>query len=250
MVSREPRRRPAWPKRALAVTLALAASLMLFVAGPEIVLRLDADAVTTSRGAREIALDDGSVVHLAPGSAVAAKFTATGRSLSLLRGEAFLTIARDPARPFVVRADGMAVTVTGTAFNVAFTPRTYTVEVASGSVGVAAAGVEDVSLTSGQRLVVNRRTGRVTIRAIPTKQVAEWRYGRLVVENALLADVLDAIRRSHPGAILVTDTGLEDRRVTGVYEIDRPERALRALVGPFGGVVRAVTPYLLVVSEG
>jgi transmembrane sensor len=59
---------------------------------------------------------------------------------------------------------------------------------------------------------------------------------------------VEQIRRYSPGAILLTDDRLAQRRVTGVFDLQHPAAALRALVEPHAGEVAMLTPYLLVVT--
>jgi transmembrane sensor len=237
---------------AAGIAAALAACSLIFVAAPEIAVRLRADSATAAAEMREIALEDGSAVTLGAGSAIATDFSAGRRAVTLLRGEAFFRVVRDPARPFTAQAETLTVTVTGTAFDVGFTDRSYAVTVASGAVRVAhagAAGTRDVALSPGQRLVIDRRTGDAVRTAVAAEDIAPWRAGRLIVEDAALPDVVDAIRRHHRGAVLVISRSLRERRVTGVYDLSDPVRALRALAGPYGGVIREVPPYLITVSD-
>src|SRR5690606_20213445 len=63
-------------------------------------------------------LPDGSRVEIHPGGEIAERFTPGERRVSLLRGEAYFTVAKNPDRPFVVEANGVAVHAVGTAFNV------------------------------------------------------------------------------------------------------------------------------------
>jgi transmembrane sensor len=111
-------------------------------------------------------------------------------------------------------------------------------------------GWREVSLSAGHRFVLDRAAGKAATSDIALSSVAAWRNGRLVVENALLDDVVTAIGRYHSGAILVTDRTLRESRVTGVYDLRDPARALRVLSAPYGGVVRELTPYVLVLSAG
>jgi transmembrane sensor len=251
------RRAPAlrWrrPRRiAVGLAAALAACLLVFVAQPDIAVWLRADNATAAAETRELALDDGSAVTLGADSAIATDFSAGRRAVTLLRGEAFFQVARDPARPFTVQAETLIVTVTGTAFDVGFTDRSYAVTVASGAVRVehaGAAGTREVALSPGQRLVIDRRTDDSVRTVVAAEDIAPWRASRLIVEDAALPDVVDAIRRYHRGAVLVMSRSLQERRVTGVYDLSDPARALRALAGPYGGVVREVPPYLITVSD-
>ncbi|MPY75120.1 MAG: hypothetical protein GEU87_12750 [Alphaproteobacteria bacterium] len=237
---------------ALAMTAALAACLVLFVAAPELTTWLRASYTTAAAEAREILLEDGSSVHLSADTAISTHFAADGRTVTLLQGEAFFQVSQDSARPFSVKAGALTVTVTGTAFDVALTEATLSVAVASGSVRVAYAGTpgaQEFALSPGQRLAVDRETGVPAKATVVAEDIAAWRGGRLVVEDAAVPDVLDAIARYHRGAVLVVSPSLKQRRVTGVFDLRDPARALKVLANPFGGVVREVTPYLLTVSD-
>ncbi|MEP0337247.1 MAG: FecR domain-containing protein [Alphaproteobacteria bacterium] len=231
-----------------AATLALAACLALFVVAPQMRLHLAADHLTDAGETATVALSDGSEVDLAAGSAVKTHFTAGRRELALLRGQALFRIAKDADRPFVVDAGGYSVTVTGTAFDIALTNRTITVAVAHGSVRVGGARVGDVDLVPGDRIAIDRRDGAVARAKVDARDIAAWRGGNLVVQDRAFADVVDVIRRYYPGAVVVAMAGLEDRRVTGVFDLSDPARALGALAGPFGGVVRRAGPFVITVT--
>ncbi|MGH7947366.1 MAG: FecR domain-containing protein, partial [Opitutaceae bacterium] len=64
-------------------------------------------------------LTDGTVIEYPAGSAFTVDFSSTGfRRVTLARGEAHFQIARNSARPFVVRAAGVDIEAVGTAFSV------------------------------------------------------------------------------------------------------------------------------------
>ncbi len=239
--------RAAARRRRVAV-LALAAGIAALALLPGLSQRLQSDHRTATAETRALALADGSRLTLAADSAVATAFSDGVRGVALLSGAAHFEVEPDRARPFVVSGGDVTVTVTGTAFDVAFTERTAAVEVAEGSVTVAHGGTE-TRLKAGQGAIVDRSSGEIRRVAVDPLDVGAWRHGRLVVGDRMLSTVVDAIRRHHPGVILLSDHALAEKRVTGVYDLSDPERALRALVGPYGGTVRRLTPYLLVVSS-
>jgi transmembrane sensor len=243
VVAAVPRRRG----RVRYAALALAACLAAVALVPSLVMRVRADLVTIAGQSGQVQLADGSRVVLGGDSAISHDFSAKDRSVSLWRGEAYFEVTPDRTRPFVVRGDGVTVTVTGTAFGVDLGKETTTVAVTQGSVLVGVHG-EDFRLVPGQSLAIDQVSGEVRRRPIDPADVAAWRRGRLVAGDQTVSAVVDSIRRHYSGFIVLTDSGLGGRRVTGLYDLADPERALRALVGPYGGVVRQVTPYLLVVS--
>jgi len=58
----------------------------------------------TTNGQQQIALADGSIVHLDVGSRLTAKMDAAGRHVELLAGRAYFEVVHDSARPFSVVA--------------------------------------------------------------------------------------------------------------------------------------------------
>jgi transmembrane sensor len=244
-------KRSLWRRRVVPAALALAACLALVLAAPALLLSLAADHLTGAGETRDIVLDDGSVVHLGADSAISIAFTPERRAVELLEGEAYFEVVPDASRPFMVGAADFTVTVTGTAFDVGITARSLSVAVAEGRVRVAPfdeGGATPVELRPGDRLTVDRRTGGAVLASVPPGDVAAWRQGRLIAEDVAFADVVEAIGRYHPGAIVVADDSLNEHRMTGAYDLDDPVRALRALAGPYGARVREITPYLIVVS--
>lgn len=244
------RARPQSRRRMVAAMagLAMAACLALFVVAPQVRLHLMADHLTGAGETTTVALSDGSEVDLAAGSAVKTHFTEGRRELTLLRGQALFRVAKHTDRPFIVDVGGYSVTVTGTAFDVALTDRTLAVAVAHGSVRVGGARAGDVDLVPGDRIAINRRDGVVARTRVDARDVAAWRGGSLIVQDRAFADVVDVIRRHYPGVVVVAMAGLEGSRVTGVFDLSDPARALGALAGPFGGVVRRAGPFVITVT--
>lgn len=233
-----------------AVAAALAACLVLAF-GPDLNRRWGADFHTGTGETKQVSLADGSSVELDAESAIDVTLSADRRAVSLRAGRAFFRVAADPARPFVVSAGNMTVTVTGTAFDVARTGQDTLVEVQSGSVLVAVAGGGprvSVALTPGGRVRLSRQDGRLTEDALPPAQVGLWRSGRLVVNGATLAQVVEALRPRYHGLILIKDETLANRQVTGVFDLGNPVMALEAALQPHGGMVGQPVPGVLVVS--
>lgn len=241
------RRRLIPPRVALAAAALAACLLLIFV--PAAGLRLKADHLTGTGEIRRIELEDGSVVHLGPKSALTVRYSAQGRSIVLLEGEAFFEVTRDPARLFTVEAQGMTATVLGTAFNVRIAEHALSVAVRSGVVSVGHGGGAARRLEPGGRITVDRATGQAVLDRVAAEEVAGWRDGPLFFADATVAEVVGELRRYQPGWIVIVDGDLAAQRVTGLYDSRDPDRALRALVLPAGGQVREVTPLLRVLTR-
>ncbi len=227
---------------------AAAIGIFLLFAAPSIMVRMEADHVTTAGENRTITLADGTVVTLGADSAIASDLDGRERRVALLSGEAFFEVTHDTSRPFVVEAGGVGVTVLGTAFNVQLTTDAATVELERGSVRVAYDN-ENAVLAPGEMVAVDRRTGAMARSAIAREDIAAWRSGHIFVNDATIGSVVEQLQRYHSAWIKVPDGKLAAQRVTGLYDLRDPDRALRAIVQPYGGNVREISPYLRVLSR-
>ena len=242
--------RSAWSRRwIVGAGLALAACLLLLFL-PTMQLRLEADHLTGTAELRDVVLEDGSTVRLDAVSAVAVHYEATRREVRLLSGQAFFEVVPKADRPFVVTAGDVTATATGTAFAVRAWDAAVTVAVQSGVVEVTVArdkGPAEV-LTRGQMLSVARGDRRAVRGDVSPDDVAAWRERRLVVDGATLADVVEELGRHNPGAIVLRDSALAERRVTGVFDLRQPIEALEAVARTQRGSITRITPYLVIVS--
>lgn len=110
-----PNRRRRWLLGGAAA--ALVACLMLMLA-PSLVRTMRADFVSGTAEVTRIVLPDGSVVQLAPNSALSVDYDTASRRIDLLDGIALFEVTPDPARPFSVSAGPATATAVGTAFEV------------------------------------------------------------------------------------------------------------------------------------
>lgn len=228
---------------------AVAAGVALLLL-PGIVLRLQADLVTAVAETRSLELQDGTTIDLGPDSAVAV-LPGPSRAVRLLKGQAFFHVARDPQRPFRVAANAVETTVLGTAFDVRLQQDGAVVTVREGLVRVDYAGTPRFSelLAAGDWASI-AAPDIVDRGVVPPAEVAVWQAGRIVARDRAIADVIDEIQRSFPGAIVMPNEAFGRRRITGVYNLSDPEAALRAVVGVYGGTVHRFSPWLLVVFAG
>ena len=94
---------------------------------------------STQIGERSILiLADGSKVTLNTASIVRADYSGPERLITLVRGEAFFDVAKDPTRPFIVTAGPRQVIAVGTAFNVRLQDTQVRVTLVEGRVQVSA----------------------------------------------------------------------------------------------------------------
>jgi transmembrane sensor len=229
---------------------ALAACLVAAVVGPTAVIRYQADYTTATAEIRHITLEDGSTVDMSAASAIAVDFSGTARRVRLLSGEAFFDVQPDISRPFTVDAGGeLNITVVGTAFDVNVTPQVASIQLAHGAVDLLARKTRNaMQLRPGDFVTLDRVSGQLSRASTDIDAIAAWRDGKLFVQDVAIKTVVAELQRYHPSWITVASTELGERRITGLYDLSDPDRALEALVSPYGAKVHHVSPYLRVLS--
>ncbi|MDS7594729.1 FecR family protein [Agrobacterium tumefaciens] len=240
-----------WPsKRAFGgISLAAVSLCLAIISFPSLLIQARADHTTGTAENRSVTLEDGSLIQLAASSAISGQFSAGQRKIRLLEGEAFFDVVPDPGRPFVVEANGVSVEVIGTAFDVDVTGNTIQVALARGSVKASLENAPPTTLVPGEMLVVDTVSGEVRKSAVSVEDIGGWRNGELYVVDATIGQVVEQIQRYHPAWITLADSTLSQQRVTGFYDLHDPDRALAALVEPYGGKVRGVSGLARVVSR-
>lgn len=232
--------------RIAAVSGMAAALLVLAVMAPSTATRWGADHVTGAGQEDSVTLADGSVVRLAPRSAIKVRLNGDRRDVRLLEGEAYFEVAPDAARPFHVDSGATRVTVLGTGFDVRRGEAGTDVAVRHGRVQVQRPGEKPALLTDGDWS--RARPGGSENGAGPPRIVGAWRHDRLVAVDQPVSEMLHDARRHHAGAILLTNRRLAARTVTGVYDMADPAAGVAVMVQPLGGKVHRLTPWLILVS--
>jgi transmembrane sensor len=230
---------------------ALAAAWLLWVSVPGILVAMRADYRTAAGQIQRVQIADGSVVDLGGRSAIKTEIGTEQRRVILLAGEAFFDVATDPERPFIVDVQGAEVKVHGTAFDVQVSSTATKVALLRGSVEAtpAANGATSDILKPGQMFVVDHATGNVSIEQVSLDDIGAWREGKVFLANTTVGTVVELIQRYSSATILIPDRSLAGRKVSGLFDLRDPDRALAGLVEPFGGKVRSVTPFLRVISR-
>lgn len=177
-----------------------------------------------------IQLKDGSKIVLGAMSKVAVNYTSGQRNITLVSGEAFFDVAKDPIRPFVVDAGPRSVRAIGTAFNINFREQSLAVSVVEGTVSIAVqqtekpvnvapaaqeTGPDALLLDDGQELIVSRADDGEEIRAFNTEIVTSWRTGKLTYIGEPLENVIADLNRYSSRKIVVAEDAINIMRFTG-----------------------------------
>lgn len=184
---------------------------------------------TTSVGERKrVTLDDGSIVTLNTATALSVDYSGHERRVVLHDGEALFEVAKDPNRPFIVTAGNGQARAVGTAFVVRRKETCEHVIVTEGTVEVTVGKAAPVRLEAGQRLGFGE-SDRQQLRTVDVETLTAWQRGKLIFNRRSLQSVVDEVQRYRRGRIVIANDQLKTLQVTGVFDLDDPDRLLRTL---------------------
>jgi len=176
-----------------------------------------------------IHLSDGSEVQLNAATSIRFPLSFTGNTREVfINGEAYLKIAKDADKPFIVNLPNSSVRVLGTEFNV----NTYD------------SGIVKVALVEGAVKLVNKENSlqllpgqegvssvsNISTHPFDETDVLSWRSGRFLFSNASLEDVCRVIPRLYGLSLELDNKQVANRRFSGVIDRNQPlENVLKAL---------------------
>jgi transmembrane sensor len=227
--ARSPRPNPRVSRRAMLTgSLTLAAGGYLTASGffgPA--SGLLSDYATRVGGRERITLADGSVVSLNTATALSVDFTVARRVVTLHAGEALFEVARDKARPFIVRSGGGEAQAVGTVYSVRRRGPLSDVVVTEGIVAVNN-GAETVRLTAGQSIAYGDGI-HSAVAAVDGAAATAWSRGKLIFNRRPLGEVAAELERYQLGKVIVRGERLKRLEVTGVFELDDSKALLQAI---------------------
>ncbi|PWF20892.1 FecR family protein [Corticimicrobacter populi] len=239
------RMRRRFMRRALA--LGAAGSGLVWLAHRQVPLpNLLADLGTGTAQRQRHTLPDGSDILLDARSRIDLAFDGRQRLVHLLAGAIQVRTGTDAARPFLVATAQGQVQALGTEFMVRQETGASQVLVQRDRVRVRAQFGGQVDLQAGQG-VRFRADGIDAIRTDMQGDSA-WQDGLLEVNDRALPEVIDALRAYYPGVLRVSPA-VAEIRVSGVFPLDDPMRALRALAHTTPIEVRRYTPWVTLVHH-
>ena len=243
---------------ALAAAILVLAGALWWRATPTEPIRY-ASAVATDVGEfKNVGLPDGSTVLVNTNTRIETAYSAAERRVRLVRGEAHFTVAKNPARPFYVEANGVAVRAVGTAFNVRLRSDSVEVLVTEGRVRVADAlggasllmdkseqvSTDDVHLLkAGERAVVagsvepggmRKPVPAALVSATEVERVLAWQDRRLEFGAVPLSEIIAEFNRYNRVQLAIEDPALAVERFGGSFRVDQPDAFVRLLENRFG----------------
>ncbi len=191
-----------------------------------------------------IELADGSKITLAGESIFETNFSNIQRKTTLIDGQAYFDVMRDPERPFLVRTNGTEISVLGTEFDIQKTTADVRISVTEGVVAVAdvhknTAPIQEVDvelikaspvkLNIGEQIYVASDGSHSTITSFEQDSLLSWREGVLEYYNDPLSRVIEEVNRYRQIKITLADDNLADMPVTIAFATDKTDNLFEGL---------------------
>lgn len=172
--------------------------------------------VTGSAGAATVSLKDGTVVRVAPGSVFTVPNGAGGGRRVRLEGRAFFAVAHDESHPFRIRTPAGDVTVLGTRFDLQARDANLSVIVLEGAVSLSTDG-HRVRVRAGEMGRILEGTLLPPVRVPDPVAAMAWRGRFLAFQDTPLNEVAREITQEYGVPVILADTALGRRTVTGWF---------------------------------
>lgn len=184
---------------------------------------------------RTLTLPDGSTLQLNTYSSAEVRYTADGRRVELVRGEAYFKVTKDAQRPFVVRAGGVEARALGTAFVVRRREQETELVVTEGRVkfGVAEVSAVAAEVAAGERAICDpKNVAPPVVERLDAAALARhvaWQGGMLICRKDMpLAEAVAEFNRYHRAQLVLRD-GAAAVPIGGGFELANLDAFVRLL---------------------
>ncbi|NPD17300.1 iron dicitrate transport regulator FecR [Xinfangfangia sp. D13-10-4-6] len=214
---------------------------------PRLRLQLLADHITTTAQLLPLELPDGTRITLGPDSAIAGPAPQNPREIELLQGMAWFDVAGDATSPFVLRmGDRVEARTASASFEASRDAGFVNLAVSRGTLSLAGRITQQID--SGTWFRLDPSTGLSEQGTRDTSLAGIWKEGLIVAEAEPLESLVARIARWLPGSVVIAGAKIARARVSGLFDISDPERALAAAVRPTGAQIRNAGGLVTVIS--
>jgi transmembrane sensor len=178
-----------------------------------------ADYKTATSEVKNIVLEDGSMLTLAPKSAIKVDYTAGQRRIELIQGDIYVDVAKNPTRPFIVHTKQANYQALGTRFIINQYTDTSTLSMLHSRVRAStnlAAHPQVQNISEGQRIQVGA-SGLGKIEVFDAKIFkTSWHMQQIQANELALSDLLNRLNAYHTGYMIFNEKELSQIKITGI----------------------------------
>lgn len=201
----------------------------------------NADYRTATGEQRNVTLDGDVAVNLNTQTSLAIRPAEVGEHrIELISGEASFATPTHASRSLVVVAAGGTATVTSGLFDVRYTAygerSPVCVTCLEGAVQIQR-GIETALLRTGQRVQYDD-VGMSAISTIDTQAASDWRRGIVAFRDTPVAEAVEEVNRYRPGRVILLDSPLNKKMLSGRFRIDEMNQVLKQLERALNAKVR------------
>lgn len=190
---------------------------------------------STIRGeTKHIVGPDGSRLVLNTSSSVTFDMQRTARILKIERGQVYIEVAEDRARPLRVVSRDAVLTDIGTTFDIYVRPRDTVVSVLEGRVAVASASAASgplvaneanestTTIVAGQKATVAQGGRVLQVTSAKSELATSWQHGRMAFDGMPLGEIAQEFNRYNPQQIKVANAAIAELQLTGSFSTNDP----------------------------
>ncbi|WP_186774158.1 FecR family protein [Chitinophaga pinensis] len=161
-----------------------------------------------------ITLSDGTLIFLNSATSLRFPFHFTGNTREVfVDGEAYLQVAKDQNRPFILHTPNGAVQVLGTSFNVnTYDPGLIKVSLVEGAVSFATANKQTI-LKPGQAITYLENKG--TMLTALNENDLLWIKGRYKLDNTSMSEITKVLPRWYGVKVVIDNPATARKKFTG-----------------------------------
>ena len=178
-----------------------------------------ADYKTATSEVKNIVLEDGSMLTLAPKSAIKVDYTTGQRRIELIQGDIYVDVAKNPTRPFIVHTKQADYQALGTRFIINQYTDTSTLSMLHSHVRAStnlAAHPQVQNISEGQRIQVDAN-GLGKIEVFDAKMLkTSWHMQQIQANELALPDLLNRLNAYHTGYMIFNEKELSQIKITGI----------------------------------
>lgn len=176
---------------------------------------------------RRVRLKDGSSMVLNTATRATVRMDESRRQIELGEGEGVFEVAKDPARPFIVRVGAVSVRAVGTVFAVRSVNQQVDVVVTEGVVELSDDSHSDLPWRIGaNEQVTITQTRQAEVMRVTRDQAERrlvWRDGLVEFDGETLHYAVAEINRYNHRRIVIDNPALASRPVVGLFRASDPE---------------------------